>query len=225
MVTACASANHSIGEAFRLIKHGFADAVVSGGSEAAITILGLGGFCSAKALSTFDGDPKEACRPFDKTRDGFILAEGAGMLMLEELEGAKARGANILAVLDGYGASGDAYHMTAPAEDGAGGAAAMREALAEAQWNVDEVDYINAHGTSTPVVTWWRPWSSKAFSRTSQVGFHFQHQVLHRTHLGCRRWNRGGPLHQGLARESWFPPPSTTTSPMSSATWTTRPTP
>ena len=150
VVTACASANHSLGEAYRLIKHGFADAVVAGGSEAAITILGLGGFCSAKALSTYTGDPREACRPFDVNRDGFILSEGAGMLVLEDLDRAKARGAKIYATLDGYGASGDAYHMTAPAEDGAGGAQAMREALKEASWNLNEVDYINAHGTSTP---------------------------------------------------------------------------
>jgi 3-oxoacyl-[acyl-carrier-protein] synthase II len=150
VVTACASANHSIGEAYRLIKYGFAEAIVAGGSEAAITILGLGGFCSAKALSTWGGDPTEACCPFDRRRDGFVLAEGAGMLVLEEYEAAKARGANILAIMDGYGASGDAYHITAPAEDGAGGAQAMRECLKEAGWNVDEVDYMNAHGTSTP---------------------------------------------------------------------------
>jgi beta-ketoacyl-acyl-carrier-protein synthase II len=150
VVTACASANHSIGEAYRLIKDGFADAMVTGGSEAAITILGLGGFCSAKALSTFDGDPAQASRPFDKTRDGFVIAEGSGIIILEEFEKAKARGAKIYAVIDGYGASGDAYHITAPAEDGAGGAAAMKEALKEANWNPEEVDYINAHGTSTP---------------------------------------------------------------------------
>jgi beta-ketoacyl-acyl-carrier-protein synthase II len=150
VVTACASANHSIGEAYRLIKFGYADAIVAGGSEAAISILGLGGFCSAKALSTWKGDPTQASRPFDKTRDGFVLAEGAGILVLENLEKAKARGAKIYAVLDGYGASGDAYHITAPAEDGAGGAKAMQESIEEAGWNIDEVDYINAHGTSTP---------------------------------------------------------------------------
>lgn len=150
VVTACASANHSIGEGFRLIKDGFADAIVAGGSEAAITVLGLGGFCSAKALSTFSGDPTEACRPFSKSRDGFVLAEGSGVIVLEDLEKAQARGAKIYGVLDGYGASGDAYHITAPAEDGAGGAVAMREALKEAGWNTNEVDYINAHGTSTP---------------------------------------------------------------------------
>jgi 3-oxoacyl-[acyl-carrier-protein] synthase II len=150
VVTACASANHSIGEGFRLIKSGFADAIVAGGSEAAITVLGLGGFCSAKALSKFDGNPAEACRPFSKSRDGFVLAEGSGVIVLEDLEKAKARGAKIYGVLDGYGASGDAYHITAPSEDGAGGAVAMREALAEAGWNPNEVDYINAHGTSTP---------------------------------------------------------------------------
>jgi 3-oxoacyl-[acyl-carrier-protein] synthase II len=150
VVTACASANHSIGEAYRLIKFGYADAIVAGGSEAAISILGLGGFCSAKALSTWKGDPTQASRPFDKTRDGFVLAEGAGILVLENLEKAKARGAKIYAVLDGYGASGDAYHITAPAEDGAGGAKAMQESIEEAGWNIEEVDYINAHGTSTP---------------------------------------------------------------------------
>ncbi len=150
VVTACASANHSIGEAYRLIKFGYADAIVAGGSEAAISILGLGGFCSAKALSTWQGDPTQASRPFDKTRDGFVLAEGAGILVLENLEKAKARGAKIYAVLDGYGASGDAYHITAPAEDGAGGAKAMQESIEEAGWNINEVDYINAHGTSTP---------------------------------------------------------------------------
>jgi len=150
VVTACASANHSMGEAYRLIKQGFADAMVTGGSEAAITILSLGGFCSAKALSTWEGDPTEASRPFDRTRDGFVLAEGSGILVLEDYDKAKARGAKIYAMLDGYGASGDAYHITAPAEDGAGGAAAMRAALKEAGWNLEDVDYINAHGTSTP---------------------------------------------------------------------------
>jgi 3-oxoacyl-[acyl-carrier-protein] synthase II len=150
VVTACASANHSIGEAYRLIKFGYADAIVAGGSEAAISILGLGGFCSAKALSTWQGDPTQASRPFDKTRDGFVLSEGAGVIVLENLEKAKARGAKIYAVLDGYGASGDAYHITAPAEDGAGGAKAMHESIVEAGWNVEDVDYINAHGTSTP---------------------------------------------------------------------------
>lgn len=151
VVTACASANHSIGEAYRLIKYGFADAIVTGGSEAAITILSLGGFSNAKALSTqYQDAPTTASRPFDKTRDGFVLAEGAGILVLENLEKAKARGAKIYAVLDGYGASGDAYHITAPAEDGAGGAAAMNDAIVEAGWNKEDVDYINAHGTSTP---------------------------------------------------------------------------
>ncbi len=150
VVTACASSNHSIGEALRLIKHGFADAVVTGGSEAAITILGLGGFCSAKALSTRNEDPQRASRPFDRARDGFVLAEGAGIIVLEALDKAQVRGARIYATLEGYGASGDAYHITAPEETGAGGAAAVRAALAEAGWHAADVDYINAHGTSTP---------------------------------------------------------------------------
>lgn len=149
-VTACASSNHSIGEAMRLIKFGFADAIVTGGAEAAITILGLGGFCSARALSTRADAPQRASRPFDRNRDGFVLSEGAGILVLENYDKAAARGARIYATLDGYGASGDAYHVTAPAEDGAGGAAAMSAALEEAGWNPSDVGYINTHGTSTP---------------------------------------------------------------------------
>lgn len=150
-VTACASANHSIGEALRLIRYGFADAIVAGGCEAAISVLGLGGFCSAKALSTRNDDPQKASRPFDKNRDGFVLSEGAGILVLENYDKAKARGARIYATLDGYGATGDAFHITQPDESGSGGAQAMRECLEEAGWNPEEVDYVNAHGTSTPL--------------------------------------------------------------------------
>jgi beta-ketoacyl-acyl-carrier-protein synthase II len=151
VVTACASAAHSIGEAFRMIQNGDADAIIAGGSEAAVTPIGLASFCSLKALSTRNDDPTHASRPFDKDRDGFVLSEGAGILVLEEYELAKRRGANIIAEVAGYGATGDAYHITAPLPDGAGAARGMRIALHDAGVNPDEVDYINAHGTSTPL--------------------------------------------------------------------------
>ena len=150
VTTACTTATHSIGLAARLIASGDADAMLAGGTEKASTPLGLGGFGAARALSTRNDDPTRASRPFDKDRDGFVLGDGAGVLMLEEYEHAKARGARIYAELIGFGMSGDAYHMTAPPENGAGAAAAMANALRNAGIRPDEVDYINAHGTSTP---------------------------------------------------------------------------
>ncbi len=148
--SACASANHAIGTAFRTVQYGDADIVVTGGSEAAVTPLSLAGFCSMKALSTRNDDPKTACRPFDVDRDGFVMGEGAGVLVFEELEHAKARGAKIYAEVMGYGASCDAHHITAPAEGGEGGARAMRAALADAKLKPTDVQYLSAHGTSTP---------------------------------------------------------------------------
>ncbi|HHT66017.1 MAG TPA: beta-ketoacyl-ACP synthase II [Clostridiales bacterium] len=150
IVTACASATNAIGEAFRTIKGGFADVIITGGSEAPITKLALAGFCSMKALSTNNDDPQRSCRPFDLNRDGFVMGEGAGMLVLESYEHAVRRGAKILAEIIGYGLTADAFHITAPAPEGEGGARAMKEALADGGINADEVDYINAHGTSTP---------------------------------------------------------------------------
>lgn len=149
-VTACASGANSIGDAFKVIQRGDADAMIAGGAEAPITDMGLSGFCSAKALS-FNQDPNTACRPFDKNRDGFIIGEGAGILILEELEHALKRGAKIYAEIVGYGATGDAYHITSPAPDGEGGARAMKMALEDGGILPDQVDYINAHGTSTPL--------------------------------------------------------------------------
>jgi 3-oxoacyl-[acyl-carrier-protein] synthase II len=149
ITTACATSNHCVGEAWRLIQCGDADAIIAGGSEAAITPLGYAGFCSLKALSTRNDAPEKASRPFDKERDGFVMAEGAGIVILEELEHARKRGARIHAELVGYGASADAYHMTAPAPGGEGAVACMRAALKSASINPDDVDYINAHGTST----------------------------------------------------------------------------
>lgn len=148
IVTACASGNNCIGAAFHNIKHGYLDACVTGGAEASISEIGLAGFTNLTALSENE-NPKEACRPFDKLRDGFVMGDGSGILILEELEHAKARGAKIYAEIVGYGATGDAYHMTAPAPDGSGGAKAMEIAMAEAGIQPEQVSYINAHGTST----------------------------------------------------------------------------
>lgn len=151
LTTACAAGNHAVGEAYRHIKYGMCDAVVSGGTEAVICGLGIAGFSAMKALSTRNDDPQGASRPFDKDRDGFVMSEGAGMLIMEEYEQAKARGAKIYAEVCGYGLSSDAYHIAAPPEDGEGGARAMQMALDDADWAPENVDYINAHGTSTPL--------------------------------------------------------------------------
>jgi 3-oxoacyl-[acyl-carrier-protein] synthase II len=150
-VTACTTGTHNIGFAAQQIQLGVADVMVAGGTEKASTPLGMAGFSAARALSTRNDDPQAASRPWDADRDGFVLADGAGILVLEEYEHAKQRGATIYAELAGYGMSGDAFHMTAPPEDGAGAALAMRNALRDAGANPDEVDYINAHGTSTKV--------------------------------------------------------------------------
>jgi 3-oxoacyl-[acyl-carrier-protein] synthase II len=151
VVSACSTANHSLGEAMRLIEYGDADIMVAGGSEATVSPLGVGGFCAARALSTRNDDPATASRPWDIDRDGFVLGEGAGVLVLEELDHARARGAPILCELSGYGMSADAHHITAPPEDGQGAARSMLNALRNAHMNQDEIDYINAHGTSTPL--------------------------------------------------------------------------
>ena len=148
-VSACASGGNAIADAWMLIKSGLADAMVTGGSEAAITPMSLGGFCSVRALSRRNDEPERASRPFERDRDGFVLGEGAGVLMVEELEHARSRGATILAELVGVGLTGDAHHMTAPAPDGEGAVRAMRQALETAGLDASAVDYINAHGTST----------------------------------------------------------------------------
>jgi 3-oxoacyl-[acyl-carrier-protein] synthase II len=151
LVSACSTGTHSIGDAGRLIEYGDADIMIAGGAEATLSPLGLGGFCAARALSTRNDDPKTASRPWDKDRDGFVLSEGAGVVVLEEYEHAKARGARIYGELAGYGMSADANHMTAPCEDGEGAARCMNNALRNARLNPQDVQYINAHGTSTPL--------------------------------------------------------------------------
>jgi len=150
IVTACSTGTHNIGDAARLIEYGDVDVMIAGGAEMATSPTGLGGFAAARALSTRNDDPEGASRPWDKDRDGFVLSDGAGAIVLEEYEHARMRGARIYAELIGYGMSGDAYHMTAPAEDGDGAARCMENALRNAGINPDQVDYINAHGTSTP---------------------------------------------------------------------------
>ena len=150
VTTACTTGTHNIGLAANLIANNQADIMLVGGAEMATTPVGLGGFCAARALSTRNDDPERASRPWDKDRDGFVLSDGAGVMVVEELEHARNRGATIYAELKGFGMSGDAFHMTSPAENGAGAALCMRNALDHAQINPSEIDYINAHGTSTP---------------------------------------------------------------------------
>ncbi|RMF72296.1 MAG: beta-ketoacyl-[acyl-carrier-protein] synthase II [Acidobacteria bacterium] len=150
-VTACATGNHAIGDALRAIQHGDADLVIAGGTEGVVSPLAVGGFCAMKALSTRNDDPERASRPFDRDRDGFVLGEGCGLLVLESEEHARARGARVLCELAGFGMSGDAFHISAPPEDGNGMIRVMRAALTDAGMTPDDIDYVNAHGTSTPV--------------------------------------------------------------------------
>ncbi|MBI4335385.1 MAG: beta-ketoacyl-ACP synthase II, partial [Candidatus Omnitrophica bacterium] len=151
VATACASSNHAIGDAFRIIQRGEADIMISGGAEGCITPTGFGGFCACKALSRRNDDPQTASRPFDRERDGFLIGEGAGIVVLEEYEHAKNRGANIYSEIIGYGMSADAYHMTAPDPTGDGAIRCIEAAIRDAEINPEKIDYINAHGTSTPL--------------------------------------------------------------------------
>ena len=149
VATACASASHAIGDAFRILERGDADVMIAGGTESCITYLGVGGFCALKGLSTRNNEPQKASRPFDRERDGFVIAEGCGLVVLETLEHARSRNAHIYAEITGYGMSCDAYHITAPDPEGDGAARAMKMALKDAHLEVEDIDYINAHGTST----------------------------------------------------------------------------
>lgn len=151
VVSACATSNHSIGMAMRMIQYGDADVMVAGGSECASTPTSMGGFCAMKAMSTRNDEPAKASRPWDKDRDGFVMGDGSGVLVLESLESAQSRGANIYCELAGFGSTSDAYHMTAPCEDGEGASRCMKQALSDAELNPESIGYLNAHGTSTPL--------------------------------------------------------------------------
>lgn len=208
--TACTTSAHSIGDAYRIIERGDADAMIAGGAEAAITPMGVGGFASMRALSTRNDDPTHACRPFDKDRDGFVIGEGAGILILEELEHAKARGANILAEIIGYGMSADAYHMSGMAPEGEGCARAMRNAIKTANIQPHEIDYVNAHATSTPL--------GDALESTAIANVFGEHATSHKLKLSSTKSMTGhllggaGGLEAGitiLAMQHGQLPPTT----------------
>ena len=196
-VTACATGNHAIGEAYRAIKHGYQDVMIAGGAESCIIRIATAGFQNMKALHTGE-DPEAASVPFDARRSGFVMGEGAGALVLESLSHAKARGAKILAEVIGYGATSDAYHITAPDPEGEGGARAMMVAMADAGITPDQVDYINAHGTSTPINEKIETMAiKKAMGESGIQGAHFFHQVDDRSSARRSRCGRGDCLCHG----------------------------
>ena len=201
IVTACASATHNIGVAARMIAYGDADIMMAGGAEMTTSPTGLGGFAAARALSTRNDDPQAASRPWDRERDGFVLSDGAGILMLEEYEQARRRGANIYAEIAGFGMSGDAYHMTQPALGGEGAARCMHNAIADAAMDRTDIDYINAHGTSTPAGDLAETLAIKAGVRRQrrQGGRQFN-EVDDRAPARGGRRNRGGLFGAGPAR-------------------------
>ena len=199
--TACTSGAHAIGDSFRLIQRGDADVMICGGAEAAITPMGIGGFAAMRALSHRNDEPERASRPWDRDRDGFVVGEGSGILILEEYEHAVHRGAPMLAEMVGYGMSGDAYHITSPSEDGDGGFRVMRNALKDAGIEPDQIDYVNAHGTSTPVgdrietIAMKRVFGDHAYEGRRQL-----HQVHDRAPAGRRRRARGRHHRPGHPR-------------------------
>ena len=218
--TACTTSAHSIGDAYRIIERGDADVMIAGGSEAAITPMGIGGFAAMRALSTRNDDPAHACRPFDKDRDGFVVGEGSGILILEELEHAKARGAKILAEIIGYGMSADAHHITGMPEDGDGCFRAMANALKSAKIEPHQIDYVNAHATSTTLGRRRGVEGHAApFRRArhqSQIDDQL-HQVDDRPSARRRRRTRSRHHHSGAASTRPLRPPPTSTIPIPSA--------
>ena len=222
VATACASAANAIGDAFKLIQHGHADVMITGGSEAAITHMGLGGFAAMRALSTRNDDPHRASRPFDRDRDGFVLAEGAGILILEEESLARHAGRRIYAELLGYGMSADGSHITAPDEEGRGAARAMQLCLEDAGSPPDAVDYINAHGTSTGLGDLAETQAMKTRLRPPRPAApDLQHQEPARPPARRLRRRRAGRLGPGDPHAASFPPRSTSTTPARAATSTT----
>jgi len=200
-VTACTSGTHSLGQAARLIAYGDADVMIAGGAESAVTPLGVAGFAASRALSTRNDDPERASRPWDRDRDGFVLGEGAGVMVLEEYEHARARGATIYAELNGFGMSSDAYHITLPSEGGEGAARCMVAAIRDAGINPEQIDYINAHGTSTPAGD-----VGEVMAVRTALGTHAEDRdQLHQIHdwppPGCCRWRRGSLLGAGDTRQ------------------------
>ncbi len=197
--TACTASAHAVGDSFEIIRRGAADAMIAGGAEAAVCAMGVGGFGALRALSTRNDDPARASRPFDRDREGFVLGEGAGMVVLEELEFAQRRGATIYAEMVGYGMSGDAYHMTAPSEDGDGACRVMQAALDSAGVKPADVDYVNAHGTSTPHNDRIETVAIKrTFGDHARKLVRVFDQVDDRSLVGRRRWPRG--RHHGACR-------------------------
>ena len=206
MVTACATGNHSIGEAFKIIQRGDADAMIAGGVESTITPLALGGFCAMKALSTRNDEPQRASRPFERDRDGFVIAEGAGLLMMESLETAQKRGATILAEIAGFACNADAHHITAPSPGGEGAARCMTLALKDARLNPEDLDYINAHGTSTNANDMAESQGMRrAFGSHADYIMGQLHEVNDRAHAGSCRRCRGCFQHSGAAERRCAP--------------------
>ena len=224
-VSACATSAHAIGDAYRAIQYGDADLMLTGGTEAAVTPMSIGGFANMRALSERNDEPLTASRPFDATRDGFVMGEGSATILLEELEHAKARGANIYAEIVGYGATGDAYHLTSPAPNGEGAQRAMKRAMQDGGLTPETVQYVNAHGTSTPANDLNETKAIRAvFGDAANDLSRELHQERHRAHAGRRRARSSFSSRRWSCARGSSRPRSTTARRTPSAISTTRPT-